>query len=81
MEAISFGVPVLATNVGGVPEIVTAATGRLVDVQASPQTIADAASDLMEGNAPSRQEIVSFFEANFDAGTNFRHFAEMLDGV
>ena len=31
MEAISFGIPVLATSVGGVPEIVNRRTGHLVD--------------------------------------------------
>ena len=62
MEAISFGVPVLAVGVDGVPEIVTASTGRLVDVDDRPDTIADAARQLLDGDSPSRDEILAFFE-------------------
>lgn len=81
MEAISFGVPVLAVGVDGVPEIVTASTGRLVGVDDPPDKIADAARQLLNGDIPSRAEIVAFFEANFEAEKNFGAFAEMLHAV
>ena len=81
MEAISFGVPVLAVGVDGVPEIVNASTGRLVEVDDPPGEIANAARQLLNGDSPSRDEIVAFFEANFEAEKNFGAFAEMLHAV
>ena len=78
MEAISFGVPVLAVGVDGVPEIVTASTGRLVESTTLPMTIAAAARRLLDGDGPSRDEIIAFFEANYDAEKNFGDFAEVL---
>lgn len=81
MEAISVGVPVLAVGVDGVPEIVTARTGRLVDADDSPETIALAARRLLEGERPSRDEIVAFFRENYEAEANFGAFAEMLHTV
>jgi glycosyltransferase involved in cell wall biosynthesis len=81
MEAISFGVPVLATGVDGVPEIVNASTGRLVDVDDSPDAIAAEARPLLDGDGPSREEVIGFFETNFEAGKNFGAFAAMLHAV
>lgn len=81
MEAISFGVPVLAIGVDGVPEIVTLSTGRLVGVDDPPDTIAAAARQLLDGDGPSRDEIIAFFEANYDAEKNFGDFAEVLHAV
>lgn len=81
MEAISFGVPVLAVGVDGVPEIVTASTGRLVDVDDSPDEVADAARRLLNGEAPSREEIIGFFDAHFEAERNFGAFAAMLHAI
>ena len=40
MEAMSFGIPVLATNVGGVSEIVGEGSGILVDAETTPGIIA-----------------------------------------
>jgi colanic acid/amylovoran biosynthesis glycosyltransferase len=81
MEAISFGIPVLATDAGGVPEIVNAHTGRLVSVHDPPDRIAGVARQLLDGEGPSTDEIIAFFKANFDAETNFGEFAEMLHAV
>lgn len=78
MEAISFGIPVLAVSVGGVPEIVTAATGRLVNVDDSVESIARAARHLIDQGDTHTNEIIAFFRCNFDAETNFGQFAEML---
>lgn len=81
MEAISFGTPVLATDVGGVSEIVTPSTGRLVGVDDSSEVVAAAARDLVGGGRPSREEITAFFEAHFDAEQNFSEFAAQLRAV
>lgn len=41
MEAISFNIPVIATNVGGTNEIVTSESGVLLDPHFSAQELAD----------------------------------------
>jgi glycosyltransferase involved in cell wall biosynthesis len=81
MEAISFGVPVLATDVGGVPEIVNSLTGRLVDVDDSAADVARFAQDLLGDGRPPTKQIMAFFEENFDAERNFREFAALLRAV
>jgi glycosyltransferase involved in cell wall biosynthesis len=81
MEATSFGIPVLSTEVGGVPEIVTPATGRLVDVDEPSEVVAEAARDLLGLARPSSEEITAFFEANFDAEKNFTKLAAQLRSV
>jgi glycosyltransferase involved in cell wall biosynthesis len=81
MEAISFGTPVLATAVGGVPEVVTSRTGRLVSVDEPAESIAQAARDLLNGEAPPPDVIVGHFRENFEAGKNFAEFADLLRAV
>jgi glycosyltransferase involved in cell wall biosynthesis len=81
MEAISFGVPVLATAVGGVPEIVTRATGTVVALDDSVDAIAREARRLLDGDGPSTDEIIAFFKSNFDAERNFTEFAQFLIAV
>lgn len=41
MEAMSFGIPVIATNVGGTSEIVNGENGILIEEKPSPQKVAD----------------------------------------
>lgn len=81
MEAISFGIPVLAVGVDGVPEIVTESTGRLVEAEDPAETVAAEARRLLEGEHPPREEIVAFFRDNFEAERNFGAFASMLRAV
>jgi glycosyltransferase involved in cell wall biosynthesis len=81
MEAISFGVPVLATRVGGVPEIVTPSTGRLVEIDTPAESIAREAHELLVGDRPTNEEITAFFESNFEAERNFRRFSALLREV
>jgi glycosyltransferase involved in cell wall biosynthesis len=78
MEAISFGVPVVATDVGGVPEIVSAETGFLVGIDDSAAEIAAALARVLDGEGPRVEETLRFFESNFDAEINFRRFAAIL---
>jgi glycosyltransferase involved in cell wall biosynthesis len=78
MEAISFGVPIVATGVGGVPEIVTAETGNLFGVDDSIDVAADRVRDLLSGARPPQEQIIAFFEANFNATRNFNQFADAL---
>ena len=78
MEAISFGIPVIACNTCGVPEIVTADTGFLFPVDFEPQAIATKIK--MYANTPLteklafRNRVKQFWETNFNAKFNYTHF-------
>ena len=81
MEAISFGIPILATDVGGVSEIVKRATGRLVSVDDPPELVAGVARAIVDGGGPTRDEVRALFAANFEAEANFGAFANLLQSV
>lgn len=73
-EAMSFGIPVIATNIGGIPEIVNSKTGYLLQNDFTDQTIAD----FIDGfkNSPYnteelRNNVRKFWKENFDAVTNY----------
>ena len=48
MEAMSFGIPVIATNVGGTSEIVSGKTGMLVNADISPEELAGKIEELKQ---------------------------------
>ena len=80
MEALSFGIPVIATNVGGVTEIVNDAVGKLVtknieisDLMAEIETFSKN-SDLQE----LRNEARKYWHRHYNAETNYRQFAQFL---
>lgn len=50
MEAMSFGIPVIATNVGGTSEIVSEKTGLLIDPEFSPEYLAGKIEELIRRN-------------------------------
>ena len=79
MEALSFGVPTIATNVGGTSEIVDNNVGKLLDVNVSAQEIANsiklfATTDpfLFRKNARDR------WNERSNAEKNYREFTEFL---
>lgn len=81
MEAISFGIPVLATNVGAVHEIVTGKTGVLMkkDINATElmnTIISFRNSDF--GRSEVRSGIKQFWRDHFNAEWNFDMFCEYL---
>lgn len=77
MEAISFGIPVIATNVGGVKEIVTDSTGILIDKEFDPSHVISLIENKLFSNA-QKNTIVDFWKKNYDAETNFTAFAKEL---
>lgn len=83
MEAQSFGIPVIAPRVGGVPEIVSEQTGRLFDPDASPLTIANAISAVLEqtpGDARAmRQQAYQNWKAHYNADRNFSTFVADIE--
>jgi glycosyltransferase involved in cell wall biosynthesis len=81
MEAISFGIPILATNVGGNPEIVTNETGWLVNVNDDEKSIAHKIDLLITQNklgGKKQQEVWRFWNNNFNAEKNYLNFAKKI---
>lgn len=76
-EAISFGIPVVGTDVGGVPEIVNNQTGILLPESITAKDIALQIEDfisLKSNNSDFRAGVRGLWEENFKASTNFRKF-------
>lgn len=79
MEAQSFGIPVVAPRVGGIPEIVSEQTGRLFEPDASPFTIANLVSEVLALSPADvkamRQRCFQNWKTHYNAGKNFSTFA------
>lgn len=80
MEAISFGIPVLSNDVGGVGEIVTDQTGILVKVDDKPDIITQKILHFVatgDYRSPEfRKQILDFWQLNFNAARNYTSFGE-----
>lgn len=84
MEASSFGIPVIATDVGGSSELVGSDNGTLLDADASPDAIAAAVrhfqsldDDIYSSYAAAARRT---WETKFDATRNYARFASELAG-
>jgi colanic acid/amylovoran biosynthesis glycosyltransferase len=81
MEAISCGIPVIATAVGGNPEIVSGLNGSLVGPDPSPDEIATAMLNLIDQpgtTAAKRQGSRQVWASRYDADANYSAFASLL---
>lgn len=81
MEAISFGVPVLATNVGGVAEIVNSQTGKLLSADIDEKSLAEeveAFSHSWNWSNTTQASVRSFWQTHFNASLNYHHFCDLL---
>lgn len=78
MEAQSFGIPIVALAVGGVPEIVQAETGVLLAPESSTGEVAEALAGALEAGRFDADRIRSLFASRFDASANYREFADAL---
>lgn len=85
MEAISHGIPVLATRVYGVPEVVAEGyNGRLIPVDFTDEQIDEALLFLMTHDTETslmRINARKRFEELFDAEKNYKRFAEVLSSL
>jgi glycosyltransferase involved in cell wall biosynthesis len=85
MEAISMGVPVLGTDVGGVSELVSpGVNGALLAPDATPERIAESI-DAFARMSDSEYHSLSdgawrTWEARFDADVNYEAFVDMIAG-
>lgn len=86
MEAMSFGIPVAATDVGGTPEIVESEkNGFLLKQDFKPEELTSLicrfASEDIEYRNRLRKNARSTWERSFSAEKNFRQFYEELAGL
>jgi glycosyltransferase involved in cell wall biosynthesis len=83
MEAQSFGIPIVAPQIGGIPEIISAENGRLFSVTDSAKQIASLVEEILALPQQSQQQLRSNafrnWEVNYNAEKNFPTFvAEIL---
>ncbi len=74
MEAISFGIPLIGTNVGAVSEIINSSTGILLNDIPSIYSISNALYNIYS-TPPNRDFIHIFWKNNYSADSNYRKFA------
>lgn len=77
MEAQSFGIPIIAKPVGGIPEIVMDnITGKLLKNQNHQIIAEEIKKELL--NPKSKEQILDSWNNNFNADLNYKRFIEML---
>jgi glycosyltransferase involved in cell wall biosynthesis len=83
MEAISFGIPIIATNVGGVCEIVTEKTGVLLNPNCSVFEIKEAILQYYNLSDDLKLEMRNnarlFWESNFNSVNNYTNFSNEME--
>lgn len=83
MEAISFGIPVIATDVGGTREIVVdGKSGKLLSKDFRPSELAECIEECLKMDQRDyyelRKNTRKFWEDNFKAKTNYTKFVDSL---
>ena len=82
MEAMSYGIPVIARNVGGTGELVDDTCGKLLPADITPKLLADAISNIVQRNTKDyqslRQNAYMKYETLFSAEKNYRDFYKKI---
>ena len=82
MEAISCGIPCIATNVGGNAEIVNAKNGTLISKNPTKEEIADAITAFynlsQEERIDKSKQAKQTWELEYNAAINFEKFSKLL---
>ena len=82
MEALSAGIPVLATNVGGTGECVGQENGFLVEKITPVEEIASVVYNYFVSNAEciirKRTIAYEFWKGNYEAGKNYTSFGDVV---
>ena len=84
MEAVSVGIPVLCTSVGGNIEVVANGNGVLIAANPSPEEISEGIKAFIAGRdelAKRRLASRARWQERYDAGKNYSSFAESLDAA
>ena len=83
MEALSFGIPVIATDVGGNGEIVNSNNGLLLTKNISAKQLAVALNHMLilsnEKYIELRQSARKMWEDNYSADNNYNEFCDLLN--
>lgn len=77
VEALSFGIPAMACDVGGLPEIINESTGILLPEKFDVREVADKIIEFRNShmNSPAfRKGVKEFWKQNFDAEKNYSYF-------
>lgn len=83
MEAISFGIPILSTDVGGCKEIVNEKTGVLIPLETSMEEVAEIITEFKNSSKNTiefRKGVREFWEEYFDADKNYGKLFEEIVG-
>lgn len=82
MESISFGVPVIATDVGGTHEIVNPSNGLLVSKDVSPDEFADILFSALNEDRinylEKRKKARDFWAKNYCADVNYKEWSDVI---
>ena len=85
MEAQSFGIPVIATNTGGVNEIVTEGTGSMLPVDFKPIDLAQIIQYYIELPEPEmnkrKENAYKNWQLNFNATANYEDFVKKVNSI
>ena len=84
MEAISCGIPIIATAVGGNPEIVSEQNGILLSPSPTPEEIAIALFNLWDNTdlaLERRKQSRKFWQDKYNADQNFQSFVDLLKSI
>lgn len=80
MEALSYGIPVFATNVGGVSEIIDSNCGFLIEPNLPPEKIALKLSEFLNDNVHKKRIAARLkWELLFSGEKNYQLFSDMLE--
>lgn len=74
MESGSYGIPIFACGVNGIPEIVNEKTGVILEKELEPQAICEILETTLLNKKFNREEIKDFCQQKFNAEKNFSLF-------
>lgn len=77
MEAISFGIPVIAPNVGGISEIVNKITGVLIVKDFEAKNIAEIIESKIF-DKKDRNNIIDFWNRSYNSAVNYKKFSNEI---
>ena len=80
MEALSFGIPCIATNVGGTGEILSNECGALVDADVTPEQLSEIILSLIQSKdyLSRRKKAKQYWLSNCSADKNYTDWANTL---
>ena len=84
MEALSFGIPIMSTDVGGCSEICNDNTGILIPKDFDAKKVADKITEFKnskKNNLEFRIQCRDYWNKNFNAETNYSHFSKEIASI